>query len=549
MLMKPLNITSSSHFYPFLLFTVLPMLALVAAVLWLPSAGAAQAQAPAAQTVPADWEYVPSGAGPGDSFRLLFVTSATRDASSADIADYNTFVQNAASGDSSLKPFKDGFTALISTAAVNIKDNSDTTGEGVPVHWLGGAKVADDYADLYDLSWDSVSGKTETGGSYTGLVWTGGNGRGETSLRSYAGAAQVRMADLGEARPLSSPTTKASSESYPLYALSPVISVAEPEPTPTPTPEPDPTPTPTPEPARQEQQQQRQSESPEITDGPVITSSPASGDTYDKDEYIVVAVTFSEAVTVTGDVRMRLDIGERQRWAQYARSRQDGAMLVFAYKVKKVDADPDGVSIEANQLKLKGGSIADADGNAATRNHPALSDQSGHKVNGSLEQEITEPEPEPEPVPESPPQSTPQRQVISLPQITAAPTLTADPVRQAVETRAGRDLDGARCHRYDDHGVPCRVPQEGRRIHAVDASVRSQRARDHHHHPEEPGGRGDLRGAGAGGGQGAGTGGMVTHRRGNDQQAAADDQHNHRRWRFCSGQHKSDRPLNLEFVH
>ena len=177
------------------------------------------------QTVPADWPLIPEGIGPGDSFRLLFVTSSTTTATSTDIADYNAFAQ-AAVTNTDLASFSDQFRALISTASVNIRDNSETTGTGVPVHWLGGDKVADDYADLYDLSWDSVSGMTETDSSYTGLVWTGSNGRGETSLRSHAGAAQVRMGDLGEDRPLSSPTTRAATESYPLYALSPVITVA-----------------------------------------------------------------------------------------------------------------------------------------------------------------------------------------------------------------------------------------------------------------------------------------------------------------------------------
>ena len=45
-------------------------------------------------------------------------------------------------------------------------------------------------------------------------------------------------------------------------------------------------------------------EPPNITAGPVIISSPASGDTYGKDEAIVVAVTFSEAVTVNGQPRV-----------------------------------------------------------------------------------------------------------------------------------------------------------------------------------------------------------------------------------------------------
>ena len=350
---------------------LLILLALAVALLSLPAAESTQASA--GQTVAADWEHIPDGVGPGDSFRLLFVTSATTNASSADIADYNAFVQSAANNNDSLKSYKDGFTALISTSAVNVKDNTATTGDGVPIHWLGGDKVADDYADLYDLSWDSVSGKTESGGGYTGLVWTGGNGYGATSLRSYAGGPQVRMGDLSDATlPLGSPTTRAATESYPLYALSPVFTVAEPEPEPTPTP----TPTPTPEP-------QPESGPPAVTAGPTIVSSPAAGGAYGRGEAIVVTVTFSEAVTVTGQPRVRLAVGERKRWARY--SSANGATLTFAYKVKGKDRDVNGVSIGANQLQLNGGSIADADGNAAVLAHPALADQSGHKVDGSRE--------------------------------------------------------------------------------------------------------------------------------------------------------------------
>ena len=215
-----------SRSHPLLL---LALLALAAALLWL-SADTIQAQTPAEQTVPADWEHIPAGIEPGDSFRLLFVTSTTRDASSTDIADYNAFAQTAAGGNESLKPFKNQFRALISTATVDARDNTATTGTGAPIHWLGGEKVADDYADLYDKDWDSVSGKTEGGDSYTGLVWTGGNKLGGKSGLRYAGAAEVRLGDLSDATlPLSSPQARASGETHPLYALSPVITVAEPE--------------------------------------------------------------------------------------------------------------------------------------------------------------------------------------------------------------------------------------------------------------------------------------------------------------------------------
>ncbi len=177
--------------------------------------------------IPADSSLIPAGVEPGDSFRLLFVTSATTTAESADIADYNAFARARAAAHSDLSSLSGEFTALISTGSVNIKDNTATTGPGAPIHWLGGDKVADDYADLYDGDWDSVSGKTEMGGGYTGLVWTGGSRNGETSGLRYAGAAEVRLGDLSDVTlPLSSPNAAAATEAYPIYVLSPVLTVA-----------------------------------------------------------------------------------------------------------------------------------------------------------------------------------------------------------------------------------------------------------------------------------------------------------------------------------
>ena len=133
-----------------------------------------------------------------------------------------------------------------------------------------------------------------------------------------------------------------------------------------------------------------------ITAGPVITSSPQSSDTYGNGEAITVALTFSETVMVTGEPRVRLEVGERKRWARY--SSADGATLTFSYTVKKVDADDDGISIGADQLQLNKGSIQDGEGNAASLSHPALAAQSGHKVAGSP-QEPAQPEPTPTPTP------------------------------------------------------------------------------------------------------------------------------------------------------
>ena len=44
--------------------------------------------------VPLNWSLVPKGFGVGSKFRLLFVSSTSRDAESTSIFTYNTFVQN-----------------------------------------------------------------------------------------------------------------------------------------------------------------------------------------------------------------------------------------------------------------------------------------------------------------------------------------------------------------------------------------------------------------------------------------------------------------------
>ena len=155
---------------------------------------------------------------------------------------------------------------------------------------------------------------------------------------------------------------------------------------------------------------------PQVAAGPVITSSPQSGDTYGMGEAIEVSVTFSETVTVTGEPQVRLAVGERQRRARYDRSGQDGTILVFAYKVKKVDADEDGVGIGADQLMLNGGSIADGAGNAADLSAPALPDQAGHKVDGSPE------ESEPPSAPNNAPVFSPDAATRSVPENSAAGT-------------------------------------------------------------------------------------------------------------------------------
>ena len=113
----------------------------------------------------ASWNLTPAGLAAGDQFRLLFLSSTKRDAVSTDIADYNTFVQDrAAAGHADIRAYSAGFGAVGCTGAVDARDNTSTTGMGVPIYWLDGTKVADDYPDFYDGDWDDeVNDKNESG--------------------------------------------------------------------------------------------------------------------------------------------------------------------------------------------------------------------------------------------------------------------------------------------------------------------------------------------------------------------------------------------------
>ena len=180
---------------------------LLVGVLAGPPAPSLQAQSSATE-VPANWDLLPSGLGPGDEFRLLIVTSTTRNAEATDIADYDAHVQSAvaANGHLDIRGHSGGFRVLGSTETVNARDHTETraTDTGVPIYYLDGEgvtdddKIADDYAGLYDGGWDSDVPRDESGdeiGTYdayyppdsTPGVWTGTNSDGTTDPNRYLG--------------------------------------------------------------------------------------------------------------------------------------------------------------------------------------------------------------------------------------------------------------------------------------------------------------------------------------------------------------------------
>ncbi|MFK7911315.1 MAG: PEP-CTERM sorting domain-containing protein [Akkermansiaceae bacterium] len=88
---------------------------------------------------------------PGDTYRLIFVTSTTTTATSTDINTYNTFVQGVANG-AGLGGIT--WSAVGSTSSVDARDNTGTNpggGVGEAIILMDGASiVADNYADMWD---------------------------------------------------------------------------------------------------------------------------------------------------------------------------------------------------------------------------------------------------------------------------------------------------------------------------------------------------------------------------------------------------------------
>ena len=172
---------------------------------------------------------VPPGAVPGARFRLLHVTETAVAATSAVAGPYHAVAGRVASGTAP------GRRALVSTPGVDARVNTDTTyddeARGVPIYWADGpgggvgAKVADDYADFYDGSWQAAP---QFGGARV-EPWTGSAPDGAELLVDGAsaamGAEQVGHAGRGKGGALDGGIAEAT-QSRPLWALSPVYRVA-----------------------------------------------------------------------------------------------------------------------------------------------------------------------------------------------------------------------------------------------------------------------------------------------------------------------------------
>ena len=177
-----------------------------------------------APSVANDWALKPSGLGGGDQFRLIFLTSLGHVGSDTDIEVYNTWIQGVAGGGhAAIQAYSAAFNAVGCTASTDARDNTHTTytsaDKGVPIYWLNGNKVADEYEDFYDGSWDDeANDKNQLG--FNGLdtsnaanyPWTGCDDDGTEATGMALGDTSPRVGrpnstDTGNG-PIGSVTTK-----------------------------------------------------------------------------------------------------------------------------------------------------------------------------------------------------------------------------------------------------------------------------------------------------------------------------------------------------
>ena len=87
-----------------------------------------------------------------------------------------------------------------------------------------------------------------------------------------------------------------------------------------------------------------------------VQSTPPAGGSYKTDDEILVRVSFSRAVAVTGSPTLTLTIGSSRRRASYE-SGSGTLDLLFRYVVQPEDMDADGFGVPADALSLNGGRI------------------------------------------------------------------------------------------------------------------------------------------------------------------------------------------------
>lgn len=184
----------------------------------------------------------PPELSPGDQYRLLFMTSGTRDATSTEIEDYNAFVQQYADASPELAALAVNWQAVVSTPTVAARDNTDTNpeifGEGYPIYRVDGELVDQSYAALWNNEMTGLLNITEFGEPFpfdprsNGVeTWSGSHWDGRISPDALGTANPgTGTATIGGFLAWSNSVASADA-AYHIIGMSDLLAVPVPEPT------------------------------------------------------------------------------------------------------------------------------------------------------------------------------------------------------------------------------------------------------------------------------------------------------------------------------
>ena len=133
----------------------------------------------------------PTGLTPGDQFRIIFTTTAFSDATSSNLATYDSFVSNDASG-TTYNGNQVTWKAIVSNLSTNARDHIGLLSTSiVPIYTPDGTKVSN--GNLWSTLLAKVNKSIDGGQQSTGPHWTGTNDNGTTAGLGYA---------IGQATPI-----------------------------------------------------------------------------------------------------------------------------------------------------------------------------------------------------------------------------------------------------------------------------------------------------------------------------------------------------------
>jgi hypothetical protein len=167
-------------------------------------------------------------------YRLAFVTDMTTDATSTDIATYNTIVSTEAADNPDLPSTI--WTAIASTASVSAASNIScgaTCDNNVPIFLVDGTEVATSATALFEGAIMNSISEDEFGDvGPNAYVWTGSNSDGSADAGATLGTAdpEAGNAFLGTIGGLLATQTESADNQLSLLAISGEISAPVPEP-------------------------------------------------------------------------------------------------------------------------------------------------------------------------------------------------------------------------------------------------------------------------------------------------------------------------------